>query len=353
MKMIFKLLFGNTFDFFDKGDISKYSLFIVLMIAFAFWSSFLALKFFRNILPKDQGREFAVNGELSQGKARGCGLIFMTTFTLTAALFIPLTLEYVIYLALIYAAMLTGYLDDASKVPWGRLKKGLLDLAISLGAAIDQWWYSTTVPAEHSMVPVKMPLLHLSFHLPAVVYIALAAMLVWTAINVTNCTDGVDGLCASLVMTVMLGFVITSGVLSQTVCKNFEHLVPVIMLATLAAYLWFNCSPSTMLMGDAGSRALGVMLAVLFLVTGNPFGFIPACIVIILDGGLSLLKISFIRFLKMKNFMKDIRTPLHDHCRKNKGWSDTQVVLRSVIIQLVIDILYLSAINGGNLLGVR
>jgi phospho-N-acetylmuramoyl-pentapeptide-transferase len=55
----------------------------------------------------------------------------------------------------------------------------------------------------------------------------------------------------------------------------------------------------------------------------------------------------------MKNFMNDIPTPLHDHCRKNKGWSDTQVVLRSVIIQLVIDILYLSAINGGNLLGVK
>lgn len=353
MKMIFKLLFGNTFDFFDDGDLSRYSLYLVLMIAFAFWSGFLALKFFRNVLPKDQGREFAVNGALSQGKARGCGIIFISTFTLTAALFIPLTIEYAVYLALIYAAMITGYLDDASKVPWGRLKKGLLDLAISLGVAVDQWWFSTTVPAEHSSVPVEMPLLHLSFHIPAVIYIALAAALVWAAINVTNCTDGVDGLCAVLVMTVLLGAVITSGVLSQTVCRSFENLMPVVMLATLAAYLWFNCSPSTMLMGDAGSRALGVMLAVLFLVNRNPFGFIPSCIVIILDGGLSLLKISFIRFLKMKNFMKNIRTPLHDHCRKNKGWSDTQVVLRYAIIQLIIDIIYLSAINHDSLLGVK
>ena len=105
-------------------------------------------------------------------------------------------------------------------------------------------------------------------------------------------------------------------------------------------------------MGDAGSRALGVLLAVLFLQSGNPVGFIPACLVIILDGGLSLLKVSFIRFLKMKNFMKDIRTPIHDHCRKNKGWSDTQVVMRFAIIQLVIDLLYLAATNHSRLIGI-
>ena len=249
--------------------------------------------------------------------------------------------------------MITGYLDDAAKVPWGNLKKGLLDLVISLGVAVNQWYFSSTVPAERAMVPVGLPLLHITLHIPAVIYIILAGVLVWAAINVTNCTDGVDGLCATLVMVVMMGFVIARGVVSLAVGLRFVDFTPVIMLATLAAYLWFNCSPSTMLMGDAGSRALGVFLAIMFLVSGNPFGFIPGCIVIILDGGLSLLKVSFIRFLKMKNFMKDIRTPLHDHCRKNKGWSDTQVVMRFAIIQLIIDIIYLSAINAHSLVAVR
>ena len=351
--MLYKLFFGNNFDFFDEGDLLRYSLYLVIMISFAFWACFLSLKYFRKVLPKDQGREFAVNGELSQGKARGCGLIFITTFCLSTALFLPLDTEYLIYLVLIYGAMITGYLDDAAKVPWGNLKKGLLDLVISLGVAVTQWYFSTTVPAERSMVPVRLPLLHIGFRIPAVIYIVLAAVLVWAAINVTNCTDGVDGLCATLVMTVMIGFVISRGVVFYAVGWRFEDFTPVIMLATLAAYLWFNCSPSTMLMGDAGSRALGVMLAILFLITGNPFGFVPACIVIILDGGLSLLKVSFIRFLKLKNFMKDIRTPLHDHCRKNRGWSDTQVVMRFAIIQFIIDILYLSAISHEHLMVMR
>ena len=351
--MIYKLLFGQTYDFFDERMPHRYAAFMLMLVAFSFFACFFALKYFRKMLPKDQGREFAVNGALSQGKARGCGLIFITTFCLAVSLFVPLDIESIIYLVLIYAAMLTGYLDDAAKVPWGNLKKGLLDLAISLGVALNNWYFSSTVPGERSMVPVPLPLFNTSLRIPAVIYIILAGVLVWTSINVTNCTDGVDGLCASLVMTVLFGFVISRGILTLTVGRTFLDFTPLIMLATLAAYLWFNCSPSTMLMGDAGSRALGVLLAVLFLLCKDPFGFIPACIVIILDGGLSLLKVSFIRFLKMKNFMKDIRTPLHDHARKNKGWSDTQVVMRFTVIQLVIDILYLAAINYDSLIAVR
>ena len=121
-----------------------------------------------------------------------------------------------------------------------------------------------------------------------------------------------------------------------------DMLLPMIMFVTLAAYLWFNCSPSQMLMGDAGSRALGVFLAVMFLKTAAPFAFIPMAIVIILDGGLGLLKLSFRRFLKIKNFMEGIRTPLHDHARKNKGWSDTQVVIRFTILQIIVNLCFMA-----------
>ncbi|MBR1864145.1 MAG: phospho-N-acetylmuramoyl-pentapeptide-transferase [Ruminococcus sp.] len=316
---------------------ARWSLFLALMLAFSFGASYLALRYLKAILPKDQGREFAVNGELSQGKARGCGLLFITTFTFAAALFVPLTVEYIVYLVCIYGAMLTGYFDDAAKVPWGNLKKGLFDLAISVGVAVDYWYFNGS--------DVKVPLFGLKFHIPAVIFIVLAGVLVWTSINVTNCSDGVDGLCCTQVMVVLVSLVITSGVLSGNMSSSFFSLIPLVMLATLAAYLWFNCSPSSMLMGDAGSRALGVLLAVLFLLSRAPFSFIPLCLVLILDGGLSLLKVSFIRFLHMKDFMKNIRTPIHDHERKNKGWSDTQVVLRFVIIQAVISLCYIGAAN--------
>ena len=65
-------------------------------------------------------------------------------------------------------------------------------------------------------------------------------------------------------------------------------------------------------------------------------------IVIILDGGLGLLKLSFRRFLKIKKFMEGIRTPLHDHARKNKGWSDTQVVIRFTILQIIVNLCFMA-----------
>lgn len=295
----------------------------------SFLIAFFSLKFFKRILPKDQGRAFAVNGALSEGKPRGAGIIFVTSFTLCTALFYPLDIENIIYLVLVYAAMLSGYFDDAAETPWGNLKKGLIDLVISLGIAFTYYFYNGS--------QVKLYITDSTFTIPAPLFIILAGVLVWTAINVTNCTDGVDGLCGSLVMTVLLplAFMVTKS-------GAADMLLPMIMFVTLAAYLWFNCSPSQMLMGDAGSRALGVFLAVIFLKTAAPFVFIPMAIVIILDGGLGLLKLSFRRFLKIKNFMEGIRTPLHDHARKNKGWSDTQVVIRFTILQIIVNLCFMA-----------
>lgn len=295
----------------------------------SFLIAFFNLKFFKRILPKDQGRAFAVNGALSEGKPRGAGIIFVTSFTLCTALFYPLDIENIIYLVLVYAAMLSGYFDDAAETPWGNLKKGLIDLVISLGIAFTYYFYNGS--------QVKLYITDSTFTIPAPLFIILAGVLVWTAINVTNCTDGVDGLCSSLVMTVLLplAFMVTKS-------GAADMLLPMIMFVTLAAYLWFNCSPSQMLMGDAGSRALGVFLAVMFLKTAAPFAFIPMAIVIILDGGLGLLKLSFRRFLKIKNFMEGIRTPLHDHARKNKGWSDTQVVIRFTILQIIVNLCFMA-----------
>lgn len=295
----------------------------------SFLVAFFSLKFFKRILPKDQGRAFAVNGALSEGKPRGAGIIFVTSFTLCTALFYPLDIENIIYLVLVYAAMLSGYFDDAAETPWGNLKKGLIDLVISLGIAFTYYFYNGS--------QVKLYITNSTFTIPAPLFIILAGVLVWTAINVTNCTDGVDGLCGSLVMTVLLPLA-----LMVTKSGAADMLLPMIMFVTLAAYLWFNCSPSQMLMGDAGSRALGVFLAVMFLKTAAPFAFIPMAIVIILDGGLGLLKLSFRRFLKIKNFMEGIRTPLHDHARKNKGWSDTQVVIRFTLLQIIVNLCFMA-----------
>ena len=76
----------------------------------------------------------------------------------------------------------------------------------------------------------------------------------------------------------------------------------------------------------------------------SPFLFIPLALVLILDGGLGLLKVSLLRFLKI-HILKNTRTPLHDHVRKVWDWSNTQTVFRFAIIQIILSLAVIYAMQ--------
>lgn len=298
-----------------------------LFMLIGFFIPFFSLRLFKNILPRDNGREFALNGKLSEGKPRGAGLLMISSFVVVTALFVPMDLELIIYMGFIYLEMLSGYLDDSSATSWGRLKKGLIDLVVSVGISTAYCLYNSG--------KLTFMLFGVSVELPIAVYIVLATALVWGSINVTNCSDGVDGLCGSLsIISLATVFVL---MLKVGTSDDFMLVILAAMLMLLA-YLWYNTSPSAMLMGDAGSRAIGVLLAISAMKLGDPVLFLFFAFMLIIDGGLSLFKISCIKFFKIKGFMNGIRTPIHDHMRKNKGYSDTQVVVRFSIIQGVISL---------------
>ena len=274
---------------------------------------------FREKLPQDHGRAFAVNGELSKGKARGSGLIFVLCIALVTLAVVPLRTEYIIYTVLLIASMLSGYFDDASEVAWNEYKKGLIDLVIAIVAGVTYLNFNST--AVH--------FLNWSFAIPYPLYLVLIVVLIWASINVVNCTDGVDGLSASLAVVSIGTFLLAYG-------KELGDYATaaIVFIGALLAYLWMNAKPSTLLMGDAGSRAMGFFLAILALKSNHPFAFLLAALVFIVDGSLGILKISFKRFLHI-SILKKTLTPLHDHVRKRMGWSDEQVVARWLILQAV------------------
>ncbi len=295
---------------------------------------------FTKFLPKDQGKELAFNGALSKGKARGAGIILISALIVACVLCVPLSLEYVIYLIAIFLEMMSGYLDDAAKVPWGELKKGLIDLVVSVGVSVTFYLFNGG--------DVTLPVLGLHVTIPAAVYIFLGTFLIWASINVTNCADGVDGLCTSLsLVTLASAFLLIYNVLSGSNELSgsviSEKIFVWMSIFMLIAYLWFNCSPSSLLMGDAGSRPLGIIIALVFMQSHTPFLFIPCALMLCIDGGLGLVKLTVLRVTKSKTFMKNIRTPIHDHARKNKGWSDTQVVTRFTLMQILVSAVFVLA----------
>lgn len=277
-------------------------------------------------LPKDQGREFAVNGKLSAGKPRGAGFIFILVFVAAELMFGVLKTEYLIYLILVAAAMMTGFLDDAAKAPWGEYKKGFLDFILAIMVAVTFLNFNTSA--------VTIELLHMTVTLPPAVFGILTVILVWASINVTNCADGVDGLSGTLTIITLMSIYVIDVI--KGINGSFSYLILVFVVCILG-YLWFNATPSTLMMGDAGSRAMGLFIAIAILKTGSPFLYLLVAAVLILDGGLGLIKVALLRFLKI-HILKNTRTPLHDHVRKVWNWSNTHTVFRFAIIQIVISV---------------
>ena len=300
------------------------SLVATVGILFAFFATVLLLWKCKDKLPRDIGRDFAVDGKLSAGKPRGAGFLFVLIFVAAALLFAPIRVEWVIYLLLVSASMLTGFLDDCAKHPWGEYKKAILDLVIAVMVAITYINYHGTA--------VTFLLTGTTVELPVWLFGVLAVVLVWASINVTNCADGVDGLSATLTTVTLLSFYILNAVLGQESIFNYLLLL---FMACLLGYLWHNATPSTMLMGDAGSRAMGTLIAIAALVSGRPFVYLLFAVVLMVDGGIGLVKVALLRFLKIR-ILKNTRTPLHDHVRKVSGWSNTHTVFRFAIIQIVV-----------------
>ena len=311
------------------------SLLALAGIIFAFGATVFATHKLQGFLPKDAGREFAHDGKLSAGKPRGAGIIFVLCFVAAALLFAPLKAEIIIYLILMVICMMTGFLDDASKMPWGEYKKGFLDLCVAALVAMTYLRYNPGT--------IELALFHIQLTIPFALFAVLIMVLVWTSVNVTNCADGVDGLSGTLAVISVMTVYVVDFALGRG--EDFSFLI-LLFAVCILGYLWYNATPSKLLMGDAGSRSMGLFISIAVLKTGCPVLYIPIALVLILDGGLGLVKVALLRFLKIR-ILKNTRTPLHDHVRKAWGWSNTQTVFRFAIIQIILAVAVIYGLQQG------
>lgn len=287
----------------------------------------LGLKVFSRFMPLDRGRDLAFEGDKSKGKRTSVGFILYIAYFILVALLVPLKKAMWLYLAAMMLEMVLGHLDDTAHLPWGELKKGLSDLGAAMLVAGAYLW-DKGPNFVFSLLPGKP-----AFSLPLWLSFILLCGMVWWSINATNITDGVDGLSSTLAITTVASVLAVYGILK--VQGGFFQM-GLLLLGILLSYLWRNCSPSSHMMGDAGSRAMGVMMAVLIMNTGDPLLFLLLCLAFTIDGSASLLKLSVRRLTGSRTFMDSILTPIHDHVRKKNDWSDTQTVSRFWILHVVV-----------------
>ena len=332
-------------------------------------------------LPHDHGKAIlGADGMKSAGKPTGAGL-WATLLTLPVlALFAPFTWTDWAVLGFLALSMVFGYLDDCSDKPWGQLKKGLLDFAVCFGAAAFVWLGYARGTGDASAVQVWLPFAKGMVAVPWWVYVPSAAAMLWFTLNATNCSDGVDGLAGTLTLVTTLTLaVFLYAVIGNLPKAQYLLIFPpeiggapfggthariaarwsVCLFTTagaLAGYLWWNAEPSKVLMGDAGSRFLGLLVGVGVLVTGNPLLVFAVAPVVLVNGGAGLAKLVLLRtlgklglevrppsmlpagFAERENWfvrlLHGVRFPLHDHCKKTLHWSNAQVLMRFTLLQL-------------------
>jgi phospho-N-acetylmuramoyl-pentapeptide-transferase len=299
-------------------------------------ATWIALPRLWDSLPKDRGRAFAVNAEQSVGKPLSAGLVFVSIFCLAALVFIPFDGVPLRTLPFMAAAMLVGYLDDR-RGGFSEYQLAAMDLAIALAVSVAVLGFKPWM--------IWLPGFKPAIALSPWIALPLATALIWTSINATNCSDGVDGVSGSLTGTAIM----ILGALLYAVIGNADvaaHLnVPVnregadwailafLMVGSVSGYLWYNAAPSQVLMGDAGSRPLGLLIGLLTVATGNPLFLLLVASVIVVNGATGLVKVAITRFFGVR-VLAAIRFPLHDHARKELGWSNTQVLVRFLILHL-------------------
>lgn len=327
-------------------------------------STWLLLPRLWQSLPRDRGRENAVKADIAVGKPTGGGLLVICLAIPWMLVVLPWRPDLFAVLGCLLMCMLTGFLDDRSHKPWSEFRKGFLDMVIALLTAL--------AISGGRPFPVWLPFFKGEFVLPLWGFLIVATVVLWLSINTVNCSDGVDGLAGTLVMLSLFylgGFLyVVVGHLKVADYLLIPHssqganwaLLLFTAAGALSGYLWHNAEPSAILMGDAGSRSFGLLIGIAVLASGNPFLILVVAPVIVINGGAGLVKLVVLRAMKKLGFdialpsgkpaagnaigaaaahyhflrlIHSVRFPLHDHCRRKLAWSNTQVLVRFVLIQ--------------------
>ncbi|SVE11980.1 uncharacterized protein METZ01_LOCUS464834 [marine metagenome] len=119
------------------------------------------------------------------------------------------------------------------------------------------------------------------------------------------------------------------------------------MVGAGLGFLWFNCHPAQVFMGDTGSLALGGVLGVIAVLIHQPFVLVIAGGVFVLEAISVLIQTGWFKHTRRKYGEGQrvfLMAPLHHHFEK-KGWYESQVVVRFYILGILFAVLALSTLK--------
>lgn len=256
-------------------------------------------------------------------------------------------------LACIVLFGLIGMQDDLSKILGKKntaglspkAKMGLMVLASFIVAVI---LYSGIDLSTEFYVPFyKYPLFDM--HLFSIAFWMLVMI---SASNAVNLTDGLDGLATvpSILSIFSLGvFVYVGGnaflsnylLLPKVGGSGEVVIVATAIMGSLVGFLWFNCYPAEIFMGDSGSLSIGAFIGYMAIISKNEILLFLVGFVFVLETVSVILQVGSFKARKKRIFLM---APIHHHFEV-KGWPENKIIVRFWIIALLTNLLALTALK--------
>jgi phospho-N-acetylmuramoyl-pentapeptide-transferase len=217
---------------------------------------------------------------------------------------------------------------------------------------------SKTVIVRNLVSALMLPFHKYPVEAGAVVGLLVTALTIVGSSNAVNLTDGLDGLAIGCVVMVSFVFLVMTYVAGNRNLAAYLQMpyvagtgeLTVFCAAMIGAglgFLWFNCHPAQVFMGDTGSLALGGVLGIIAVLIHQPFVLVIAGGVFVAEAGSVILQRGWFKYTRTRTGIGQrilLMAPLHHHFEK-LGWYESQVVMRFYILGVLCAVLALSTLK--------
>jgi len=286
------------------------------------------------------------------------GVIIVMAVMVSVLLFVRLSNPLVLAVVIVFIGFgLIGFWDDYQKVKKNNSKgisaktKLILQVIVSLGAGLYLYLNPATseyirelyVPFNKDSLVQDMGI----FCLPFFVLIIVGCS------NAVNLTDGLDGLAIGCSISVALAYAAICYLVGNQQLGEKYLLIPhsrfageltIVCVALVGAglgFLWFNCHPAKVFMGDTGSLALGGAFAALAICSKHEILLVVIGGVFVMEATSVILQVLSFKFRGKRLFRM---SPIHHHFEL-KGWHESQVIVRFWILSLLCALIGLATLK--------
>ncbi len=290
------------------------------------------------------------------------GLLIVMTLNVTTLLWAQWNALVVLTLLSVMVLAALGFYDDYTKIikaSGGGAKSDVklwVQGALALIIGLYLWHLpSTSKLISDVMVPFyKRPILTGA----GLVGLAITMLTIIGSSNAVNLTDGLDGLAIGctlivsfvfLILTYLAGNVKTASYLQIPYVSGAGELTVfcAAMIGAGMGFLWFNCHPAQVFMGDTGSLALGGALGIIAVLIHQPLVLVIAGGVFVMEALSVILQTGYFKYTRRRfgtGRRLFLMAPIHHHFEK-KNWHESQVVMRFYILCVLCAVLALSSLK--------